>query len=192
MLASHPHIDRTSELTHHTLRASAHDDVALLATGATVPEAIAAADILDRFGIRARVIDLHSVQPLDARAVTSAANDTGNIIVAEDHEVHGGIGDAVLAALAHAHSDARVRHLAVHTRPVPRDRDNALWRSGVDRTWIATAARDLLEQPVPSTVRHRGRANGYRRGRWSTWTPSIDQIARWSPPWARTSPAYRR
>jgi transketolase len=129
-----------------TVRSSSHDDVTLLGAGATVHEALAAADILVRFGIGARVIDLYSVQPLDTPTVLDAARETGNLIVAEDHWAAGGLGDAVLQTLADADSEARVRRLAVHTTPSPGRPQEHLWRSGIDRTWIATAARDLLEQ----------------------------------------------
>ena len=138
-----------------TLRSSKHDDVTLLAAGATVHEALAAADTLVKFGIRARVIDLYSVKPLDTAVIVEAARETGNIIVAEDHWAEGGLGDAVLEALADADSDARVRRLAVHTRPTSGRPEELLGRIGIDRTWITTAARDLLEQPVSH--------NGHRR-----------------------------
>jgi len=80
-----------------------------------------------------------------------AARETGNLVVAEDHWAQGGLGDAVLEALADTDSDARVRRLAVHTMPTSGRPEELLWRSGIDRTWIATAARDLLEQPPPHT-----------------------------------------
>jgi len=130
-----------------TLRSSKQDGVTLLGAGATVHEAIAAADPLVRFGIRARVIDLYSVQPLDTPTVVAAARETGNLIVAEDHWAAGGLGDAVLEALADADSDGRVRRIGVHTRPTSGRPEELLRRTGIDRTWIATAARDLLEQP---------------------------------------------
>jgi transketolase len=137
-----------------TLRSSHHDRVTLLATGITVHESLAAADILAKHNIHARVIDLYSVKPLDGAAVVEAARQTGNIIVAEDHWAHGGLGDAVLEALADADSGARVRRLAVHAMPTSGRPDELLARSGIDRTWIATAARDLLEQ-LPTTNGHR-------------------------------------
>jgi transketolase len=138
----------------HTLRASRRDDIALLAAGVTVHEALAAAGTLAQTGIRARVIDLYSVKPLDTNTVIQAARDTGNLIVAEDHWAQGGLGDAVLEALADAQSDARVRRLAVHTMPTSGRPEELLWRTGIDRTWISTAARDLLEQN-PSHNDHR-------------------------------------
>jgi transketolase len=134
-----------------TLRSSRYDAVTLLGAGATVHEALAAADSLVRFGIRARVIDLYSVQPLDTATVLDAAGETGNLIVAEDHWAAGGLGDAVLEALADADSDARVRRLAVHTRPTSGRPEELLGRTGIDRSWIAAAARDLLEQPAHHT-----------------------------------------
>lgn len=144
-----------------TLRSSSHDDVTLIGAGATVHEALAAADTLVKFGIRARVIDLYSVQPLDAPTVVDAARETGNIIVAEDHWPTGGVADAILETLADADSEARVRRLAVHTRSTSGRPEQLLGRAGIDRTWIATAARDLLEQP-PQHHHHR-RAHGLSR-----------------------------
>jgi transketolase len=144
-----------------TLRSSKHDDVTLLAAGITVHEALAAADTLAETGIRARVIDLYSVKPLDTTTVIEAARETGNIIVAEDHWAQGGLGDAVLETLADADSDARVRRLAVHEMPTSGRPEELLRRTGIDRTWIATAARDLIEQ-LPAR-------NGHGRPR-ADWT----------------------
>jgi transketolase len=138
-----------------TLRTSKHDHVTLLAAGITVHEALAAADLLASTGIHARVIDLYSVKPLDTPTVVKAALETGNLIVAEDHWAQGGLGDAVLEALADADNHARVRRLAVHTMPTSGRPDELLWRSGIDRTWIATAARDLLELPAADNRHHR-------------------------------------
>jgi transketolase len=138
-----------------TLRSTSHDQVTLLAAGVTVRESLAAADLLAEHGIHARVIDLYSIKPLDAAAVVQAARETGNIIIAEDHCAQGGLADAVLETLADAASDARVRRLAVHTMPTSGRPDELLRHTGIDRTWIATAARDLLEQPVTTNGHHR-------------------------------------
>jgi transketolase len=148
-----------------TLRASRHDEVTLLAAGVTVHEALAASDILAQFGIRGRVIDLYSVKPLDTATVIQAARETGNLIVAEDHWAHGGLGDAALAALADADSDARVRRLAVHTMPTSGRPEELLWRNGIDRTWIATAARDLLEQDTQRNAHYRTHTHAWTRHR---------------------------
>ncbi len=128
-----------------TLRSTPRDSVTLLATGVTVHEALAAADLLATTGLHARVIDLYSVKPLDAATVAAATSETGNVIVAEDHWAQGGLGDAVLGALADADVHARVRRLAVHAMPTSGRPQELLWRSGIDRTWIAAAARDLVD-----------------------------------------------
>jgi transketolase len=129
-----------------TLRSSPHDHVTLLAAGITVHEAVAAADTLAATGIRARVIDLYSVKPLDTSTVIQAAHETGNLIVAEDHWAQGGVGDAVLETLADADRDARVRRLAVHTMPTSGRPGELLRWAGIDRNRITTAARELLQQ----------------------------------------------
>jgi transketolase len=128
------------------LRSSAHDDVALLAAGVTVREALAAADALAATGVRARVIDLYSVKPLDAETVTAAARATGRVVVVEDHWSQGGLADAVLEALADADADVdvRVRRLAVTAMPTSGQPDELLRWAGIDREAIARAARALL------------------------------------------------
>jgi transketolase len=148
-----------------TLLSSQHDDVTVLAAGITVHEALAAADILAEKGIRARVIDLYSVKPLDARSVMQAARETGNLIVAEDHWAQGGLADAVLEALSDTDSNAHVRRLAVHAMPTSGHPEELLRWAGIDRTWIATAARDLLEQPPAHTGHQRARAHAWMRAR---------------------------
>ena len=90
-----------------------------------------------------------------ARRQCTCAHDAplaaADILVAEDHWHVGGLGDAVTDALSDADSEVHVRRLAVHTRPTPGHGARQLWRSGIDRTWIAAAGRDLLER-VDSTV----------------------------------------
>ena len=84
-----------------TLRSSDEDEVALVAAGITVHEALKAADRLAEDGIAARVIDLYSIKPIDAETLRAAAEATqGRIVTVEDHWPEGGLGDAVLAALA--------------------------------------------------------------------------------------------
>jgi transketolase len=130
----------------------------VLAAGVTVHEALAAADALKAQRINARVIDLYSVKPLDAATVIHAARDTGKLVVAEDHWAHGGLADAVLETLADADVHARVRRLAVHEMPTSGRPEELLWRSGIDRSWIATAARDLLDDMPTRHPRRRAHA----------------------------------
>lgn len=70
-------------------------DIALIANGDTVRLAIEAAEILAKDGISARVLDMHTIKPLDVEAVTAAVNEIGKIITVEDHNILNGLGSAV-------------------------------------------------------------------------------------------------
>ena len=75
-------------------------DITVIATGLLVGEAVKAADALKDQGISVRVIDMHTIKPLDEEAVLKAAKETGKIITAEEHNVIGGLGDAVAGVLS--------------------------------------------------------------------------------------------
>ncbi len=75
-------------------------DVTLIGTGIMLSRTLDAADVLAGRGIDARVIEIHTIKPLDAAAVEAAARDTGAIVTAEEHSVVGGLGGAVLEAIA--------------------------------------------------------------------------------------------
>ncbi len=75
-------------------------DVAIIACGVMVAEALKAAEKLQEDSISARVIDCHTVKPIDEGSIMKAAKDTGRIITAEDHNVIGGLGSAVAEVLS--------------------------------------------------------------------------------------------
>ena len=75
-------------------------DVAIIATGIMVPQAMKAAEALESDGVSARVIDMHTIKPLDAELVVKAAKETGCIVTAEEHSVIGGLGSAVCELLS--------------------------------------------------------------------------------------------
>lgn len=87
-------------------------DVAIIANGAMVYEAMEAAKELAKEGIEALVINLHTVKPLDVDAVCAAAEKTGCIVTAEEHQVHGGMGSAVAEVLG-AHCPVPIEMVAV-------------------------------------------------------------------------------
>ncbi len=70
-------------------------DVTIIATGIMVNEALIAAEELAAKGIDARVIDMHTIKPLDEEIIIKAAQETGTIVTAEEHSVIGGLGSAV-------------------------------------------------------------------------------------------------
>jgi transketolase len=144
------------------LRTAPDDEVTLVAAGVTVHEALAAADLLADDGISARVIDAYSVKPVDATTLRAAARETGRIVTVEDHWPEGGLGDAVLSALASGGQPLPVvRKLAVRSMPCSATPDEQLQLMGIDMATIATAAAELvgLLSPGGTTPRcPRGRA----------------------------------
>jgi transketolase len=124
------------------LRESPVDQVTIVAAGVTVHEALAAAQTLDDSGVPARVIDAYSVKPLDAQTIRRAAAETGRVITVEDHWPEGGLGDAVLDALAA--DQALVRKLAVRVMPASATPAEQLSQAGIDRAAIVTAVADVL------------------------------------------------
>ena len=75
-------------------------DVTIVATGLMVAAAIEAAEALSAKGVAAEVINIHTVKPLDEELVRASAKKTGRVVTCEEHSIIGGLGDAVLAALA--------------------------------------------------------------------------------------------
>ena len=122
------------------LRQSDSDVATVVAAGVTVHEALKAAEALQKSGINIRVIDLYSVQPVDAATLTAAAQATdGVVFTVEDHYAAGGIGDAVSEALAGA--GVVVRRLAVREIPRSGQPDELLDRYGISASHIADAVR---------------------------------------------------
>ena len=129
-----------------TPRTSGTDDqVTLVGAGVTVHECLKAADTLAQQGIAARVLDLYSIQPLDAPALLRAARETGALVVAEDHHPQGGIGEAVLSALAAVGSHPAFAHLAVRNLPASGTPAELLDTAGIGAESITHAARSLVE-----------------------------------------------
>ncbi len=77
-------------------------DVTLVATGLMVHEALQAAQLLAKEGIDARVVDMHTIKPIDRELLIACAEETGAIVTAEEHNVIGGLGAAVCEAIADA------------------------------------------------------------------------------------------
>ena len=75
-------------------------DAAVIAEGGMVSAALAAAKTLEDSGVKVRVISMVSIKPIDSRAIVTAAQETGAIVTAEDHNRHGGLGSAVAEVLS--------------------------------------------------------------------------------------------
>jgi transketolase len=133
------------------LRSSDDDDITLVGSGVTVPEAVKAADALKEDGITARVIDLYSIKPVDAETLQAAAEATGRIVTIEDHSPEGGVGDAVLAALAENGERALVRKIAVTEMPHSGKPAELLAAHGLDAEHIADTARQFVREPITAS-----------------------------------------
>jgi transketolase len=79
------------------------DDITLIANGVLVCQALAAAEMLAKEGVQARVLNMSTVRPLDNEAVQAAATETGGIVTAEEHTVFGGLGSAVAEVVVSTH-----------------------------------------------------------------------------------------
>jgi len=133
------------------LRSSDDDDVTLVGAGITLHEALEAADALAEDGITARVIDLYSIKPIDTETLAAAAEATGRLVTVEDHWPEGGLGDAVLAALAEADAHPQVQKLAVTDMPRSGKPAELMNAYGIDAEHIAAAARKLVEAQVAAS-----------------------------------------
>ena len=127
------------------VRSSDDDDVTIIAAGITVPEALKAADALAAEDVKARVIDLYSVKPVDTETLHQAAEATnGRLVTVEDHWAEGGLGDAVLNAFAESGPRVRVAKLAVRIMPTSGKPEELLGAAGIDADSIIDAARRMV------------------------------------------------
>ncbi len=119
------------------------DDVAIVSAGITLHEALQAADALAGEGIAARVVDCYSVKPIDGETLAGLRMP---IVTVEDHWAEGGLGEAVLSALAERGADTRVTRLAVRELPHSGKPAELLAAAGIDAEHIAEAARALVRE----------------------------------------------
>ena len=122
------------------LRRSASDRATVIGAGVTLYEALAAYDELNKDGIQIRVVDLYSLQPIDAEALIQAGRETGRLITVEDHYPAGGIGDAVARAVAPA--GLAVTRLAVREIPRSGKPEELLEAFGISARHIVAAVRE--------------------------------------------------
>jgi transketolase len=128
-----------------TLRSSEADRVTLVGAGITVHEALEAAGSLEADGIAARVVDCYTIKPIDAETLRAAASQTGLLVTIEDHWIEGGLGDAVLAALADGGElSGTVVKVAVTQMPGSGTPEELRDWAGISASAIADRVRSLL------------------------------------------------
>jgi len=120
-------------------------DMAILATGAVVTDALKAHDLLKEQGVSARVLNMHSIKPIDREAIEKAAEEIGRIVTVEEHFVNGGLGGAVAEILAEKGKGRLVRlglkdEFVMEVAPYP----DILKLVGLDAESIAASAKAML------------------------------------------------
>jgi transketolase len=126
------------------LRQSASDDVAIVAAGITVHEALEAADRLASEGIAVRIIDLYSVKPIDEATLRTAAMHCHAFVTVEDHWPEGGLGEAVLSVFAADEVRPPVVKLAVREMPGSATPEEQLAAAGIDASAIVNAVHGMM------------------------------------------------
>lgn len=127
-----------------TLKSSKTDVASVVAAGITVHETLRAYEELKQEGILIRVIDLYSIKPLDEATLTQAARDTGAVITVEDHFAEGGLGEAVMSALAAQR--VPVHSLAVRKMPRSGKPDELLDYEGISHGAIVRKVKELVKK----------------------------------------------
>jgi transketolase len=125
-----------------TLRHSDQDRATVIAAGVTLFEALAAHDTLKKMGVAIRVIDLYSIKPIARAALADAARITGHVITVEDHYPAGGIGEAVMSALATV--PVPVYSLAVTKKPKSGSPEELLEYEEISRHAIVRKVKEVL------------------------------------------------
>lgn len=124
----------------------AGSDVTLFATGLLVHESVRAAEILAAEGIKARVVDIHTIKPLDREAIRKAAVETGAIVVSEEHLVDAGLGVRVAQAVAELHP-CPMEFVGIHnTYAESGAPDQLLDKYGLVARDVAEAARKVVRR----------------------------------------------
>ncbi len=118
-------------------------DVTLIANGLMVAEAVRAQGILAAEGVSARVIDMHTVKPLDRDAISRAAAETGAIVVAEEHLVDGGLGVRVAQVVGETHP-CPMEFVGLTGYAESGSPDGLLDKYGMRAAPVAEAARKVL------------------------------------------------
>jgi transketolase len=118
-------------------------DVTIIGTGLLVAEAIRASETLEAEGISARVIDIHTIKPIDRECIAKAARETGAIVVAEEHLIDGGLGVRVAQVVAET-SPCIMEFVGMNTYAESGTPDQLLEKYGLVAVNVADAARRAL------------------------------------------------
>lgn len=119
------------------------DDITIIGTGPHVAYALEAADLLKKEGIKADVISVQTIKPLDIDTIIRSAAKTGHVVTAEDHNVNGGLGSAVAEALSE-NRPTPLKRVAVQQFGESGDYWELIEKLGIDSRGIVRAAKEII------------------------------------------------
>ncbi len=122
-------------------------DITMIVCGGILEEVQAAAETLARLGVQARIVSMHTVKPLDVRALESAVNETGGIVTVEEHTLRGGLGGAIAEYFMDAGvRPARFRRIAINDNfsSIVGSQHYLRKVHGIDAPSIVAEVRDLV------------------------------------------------
>lgn len=124
-------------------------DVTIIASGLLVWESMLAAEELRKDGISARVVNIHTIKPIDKETIIKCAKETGCIVTAEDHQIHSGLGGAVAEVLAKGFP-APVEFVAINDTfgesCLPPQMHELMFKYGISREHVVTAVKKVLKR----------------------------------------------
>ena len=121
-------------------------DVAFIGTGETVIHCLLAAEKLAQEGIQSRVVSMHTIKPLDAKAILEAGRDCRAVVTVEEHSVHGGLGEACAGVLMQAGVAVPLRIVGFPDEDTVTGSQADIFRHyGISMEGLAKTALELLE-----------------------------------------------
>jgi transketolase len=120
-------------------------DITIIATGVMVSVCLDAADLLAEKGVSARVVNMHTIKPLDQEAVIAGAEETGAIVTAEEHYIHGGLGSIVAQIVGQSHP-APMELVALRGYSESGSAQELMVKCGLTPEKVEKAARRALER----------------------------------------------
>lgn len=121
-------------------------DISIIATGLMVHKALEAAEILEKEGINAKVVNMHTIKPIDRKLIIDCAKDTGAIVTAEEHSIYGGLYGAVTEVLAGECPVISGRVGVEDTFTESGDYDNLLQKYGLSTEKIIYEVREVINK----------------------------------------------
>lgn len=121
------------------------DDLTIIATGAMVSVSLEAAELLSQSGVDARVVNMHTLKPADESTILAAARETGAIVTAEEHYIHGGLGSIVAQVVGQGHP-VPIEMVALRGYSVSGTAEELMDRCGLNAHSIQAAARTVHQR----------------------------------------------